>query len=336
MREIWAVLNERLNKKELSRLSLIIEGENKGEISLFNLEGRLLAGQNMVLQEPTKDFFNSRSRIYAPKPNMQLYEEVIFPRPVLLILGGGHIAVPLSRMGNLLDYEVVVVDDRSEFAAPSRFPAARVLQLEFSEVFNNIEVTPSHLVVIVTRGHMHDLECLQGALQSRASYIGMIGSEKKVQEIFQELKAQGYSQEKLNKVHSPIGLKIGARTPAEIAVSITAEIIAQSGGLRGSGIESVVQDILQEKKKAAKVLATVIEAEGSAPAGSGARLLMDEGGYVSGTVGGGSGELSVLEKGQEVLKDGRPRMVSINMDRELAAGEGMICGGSMKIFVQEV
>lgn len=144
-----------------------------------------------------------------------------------IILGGGHISQPLAQILHLLEYAVTVVDDRPEFADFTRFPAgSRVLCRAFSDVWPELSLTPQTALIIVTRGHRHDLECLRQALGSRAGYIGMIGSRRKVAGALTALAQAGSSIEQLSAVHAPIGLDIGAQTPAEIAVSIAAEVVA--------------------------------------------------------------------------------------------------------------
>ena len=144
-----------------------------------------------------------------------------------LILGGGHISQPLAQILKMLEYEVTIVDDRAEFADFTRFPSGcRVLCRDFDAVWPELRITPQTAVIIVTRGHRHDLDCLRQALDSNAGYIGMIGSRRKIAGVFTALTQAGVGLDKLSAVHSPIGLDIGAETPAEIAVSIVAEVIA--------------------------------------------------------------------------------------------------------------
>ena len=155
------------------------------------------------------------------------FVEVQQARPTLLIAGGGHIALPLVQMGALLDFRVVVLDDRPSFANRARFPLAdRVICGLFEPTLRQFPVDRDTYVVIVTRGHQHDVECLLAVLDSPAAYIGMIGSRRRVRGVFDLLEHErGIDPARLRRVHSPIGLTIGARTPAEIAVSILAEVI---------------------------------------------------------------------------------------------------------------
>ncbi|SDH36378.1 XdhC family protein [Desulfosporosinus hippei] len=144
----------------------------------------------------------------------------------LLILGAGHIALPLAAMAKMVGYEVTVVDDRLSFANAYRFPTAdRILCDEFELAIDKITINPQTFVVIITRGHRYDKLCLRKVVNQPASYIGMIGSRKRVKALLAELEEEGISREELQKLYSPIGLKIGAETPEEIAVSILGELI---------------------------------------------------------------------------------------------------------------
>jgi xanthine dehydrogenase accessory factor len=157
---------------------------------------------------------------------LEVFIEPILTAPTLYIFGGGHISLPLARMGKLLGFRIAVIDDRSEFASAERFPEAEIILAdEFKKAFPRLKIDRSSYIVIVTRGHQHDELVLGWAVGTSAKYIGMIGSKTKVKAVFSHLLARGVPQEKLASVHSPIGLEIEAQTPEEIAVSILAEII---------------------------------------------------------------------------------------------------------------
>lgn len=161
------------------------------------------------------------------KKNIELLCEPAFWTPQLLVLGGGHISKPLVKMASTLGYGTTVVDDRPDFANTTRFPDAdRVVCQDFNSFMKNVDIDPSTFVVIVTRGHKHDLACLRDAIGQPAAYIGMIGSRKKVSEVFLHLESEGIPTSRLQGVHAPIGLKIGSETPEEIALSILAEIVS--------------------------------------------------------------------------------------------------------------
>jgi xanthine dehydrogenase accessory factor len=142
-------------------------------------------------------------------------------------LGAGHVARPTAHLAALVGFRVVVLDDRDAFASPERFPDAQVVRVlaDFEHPFDGVKVDKESFIVIVTRGHLHDKVVLAQALRTEAGYIGMIGSRRKRDQIFKRLRAEGFGEEDLQRVHSPIGLDIGAETPEEIAVSIVAEMI---------------------------------------------------------------------------------------------------------------
>lgn len=149
-----------------------------------------------------------------------------------VVLGGGHISRPLAAMLALVGHEVTVVDDRPDFADSRHFPrGTEVVCRSFRAFLDTFTADGATAVVIVTRGHRHDLECLRAVLSQPAAYIGMIGSRRKVAAVFTLLCEEGVDERMLERVRAPIGLDIGAEGPAEIALSIAAEIVA---ALRGA------------------------------------------------------------------------------------------------------
>jgi len=155
--------------------------------------------------------------------------ERILGKLSLYIFGGGHVGQALALMAVLLGYEVTVIDDRVEFASRERFPDPRInlLVSDFNNSIDQLSIVNRSAAVIVTRGHQYDEICLRRLLEMEMSYLGMIGSKRRVISVFNKLKLQGFSADSLSKVHAPIGLRIGARSPQEIAVAILAEIIAE-------------------------------------------------------------------------------------------------------------
>lgn len=168
-------------------------------------------------------------------------EFFVEPAPVaveLLILGGGHIALPLAQMAKILGYKVTVVDDRPSFANRERFKEADwVICDDFVAAIGKLEINPNTFVVIVTRGHRHDRLCLQEIIKHPAGYIGMIGSRRRVRALIDDLIDEGISSEKLQNIYSPIGLDIGGETPEEVAVSIIAELVSVHRGGRSQSLK---------------------------------------------------------------------------------------------------
>jgi len=160
---------------------------------------------------------------------VKIFIEPIQGISTIYVFGGGHIAVPLVQFAKALDFSVVVADDRQQFANKDRFSLAdEVKSGEFDEVIKTIEFHEDDYVVIITRGHEHDEEVLKACLSKvkLPRYIGMIGSREKIAITYSHLKDQGIQEQLLRKVKAPIGLNIGSQTPAEIAISIAAEIVA--------------------------------------------------------------------------------------------------------------
>jgi xanthine dehydrogenase accessory factor len=158
---------------------------------------------------------------------LEVFIEPVLPPALLYIFGAGHVAINLCQAAASAGFDVVVSDDRSSYATKERFPAAReVHALDFDEATKKLDPNESSYIVIVTRGHRDDMRILRWAVQTRARYVGMIGSKRKVIEISKALQEEGLPAPLFERVHAPIGLDIGAITPEEIAVAITAELIA--------------------------------------------------------------------------------------------------------------
>ncbi len=158
---------------------------------------------------------------------LEVYVEPILPQPWLFILGAGHVGRCLARTARDLGFRIAVADDRIKYANRERFPEAEALHVgDWEKVLEELPVDPSSYVVIVTRGHQFDLVCLRFALKSRARYIGLIGSRRKIRLFFEKLESEGVDPAEFARVSAPVGLDIGSETPEEIAVSIAAELIA--------------------------------------------------------------------------------------------------------------
>lgn len=159
--------------------------------------------------------------------SLDIFIEPILATPTLYVFGGGHVSLYLSKVASVAGFDVVVVDDRPAYANKERFPEAIETHAgPWEEIFPRLKVNEFSYLALVTRGHKGDLTCLRWALTTPARHIGMIGSRRKFIEISKVLESEGLSPEKLERVHSPIGLDIGALTPEEIAVAIVAEMIA--------------------------------------------------------------------------------------------------------------
>jgi xanthine dehydrogenase accessory factor len=173
---------------------------------------------------------------------LEVFIEILRPEPRLIIAGANYVAQSLSQLASKLDFRISIVDDRRDLAAPDAFNDN--VQIYFGDIPQTIqELAPdeSTWVVIVTRGHHLDKEALKAALRTRAAYVGMIGSQSKVKQIFRTLLNEGFTKEQLTKVHAPIGLDLGAETPDEIALSIAAEILMLRHKASGSSMKNIHQ-----------------------------------------------------------------------------------------------
>ena len=158
---------------------------------------------------------------------LDIYVEPVLPAALLYIFGAGHVAASLYRTASDAGFDVIVVDDREAYANRERFPEAReVIAEDFDRAMSRLDISESGYIVIVTRGHRDDMRVLRWAVSTKARYVGMIGSKRKTIAIFRELQREGLAASLFERVHAPIGLDIGAVTPEEIAISITAELIA--------------------------------------------------------------------------------------------------------------
>ncbi|MCD7897431.1 MAG: XdhC family protein [Planctomycetaceae bacterium] len=162
------------------------------------------------------------------------------PRPKLILAGGGHVSHVTARVADIAGWEVVVLDDREEYANPARFPWLPASNIHVVPAFENcfkagvlgFDVTDTTAIAVMTRGHQYDADVLAQALRTWAGYIGMIGSRRKREAVYDRMRELGFEREDIGRVHSPIGLAIGAETPEEIAVSVMAEIISERAAKR--------------------------------------------------------------------------------------------------------
>ncbi|MDA8228044.1 MAG: XdhC family protein [Desulfitobacterium hafniense] len=231
------VISSPLESGHLGR-KIVITTDGKGFGDLGKTELNRLAGEWAEQVRSEGKTRTISSTIDEGQAEWQLLFEPA-PAPVeLLILGGGHIALPLATMANILGYRITVVDDRPAFANSTRFPGvSQVICKDFVRALQEIPINPKTFVVIVTRGHRHDKLCLREVAARPTAYVGMIGSRRRVKALLSELLEEGFSPESLNRIYSPIGLDIAAESPEEIAVGILAEIIKVHRGGKAQSLK---------------------------------------------------------------------------------------------------
>jgi xanthine dehydrogenase accessory factor len=218
---------------ESSRMLVREDGSIAGTIGGGCVEAEVWAAAKEVIhaEQPRKMTFNlNQDAAYDAGlicgGTLEIFVEPILPQPNLYIFGGGHISSAVAKAAGAAGFIVTVADDREAFANTDRFPMAEKLYTTYEEAFAKIVPNASSYLLIVTRGHKDDMRVLAWAVRTGARYIGMIGSKRKVLSVYKALEKERYSAEEFERVHAPVGLDIGALTPEEIAVSITAELIA--------------------------------------------------------------------------------------------------------------
>lgn len=249
-------------------------------------------------------------------------EEWFEPQPQLIVCGGGHVSKDLVYMASCLDFKVKVIDDRADFVNAERFPTAEeVICDSFDNLYKYLEENAYY--VVVTREHKDDFNCVKQILTKPYRYLGMIGSKGKVERTFDNLRNAGVSEAEIASIFAPIGLRIHAVTPAEIAVSILAEIIQEKNKKHAA---SVSRELLQAKEKG--VLCIIIEKKGSSPRGLGSMMLVTSD-KVYDSIGGGAVEFAAIDDARTcehvMIKD-------YCLNNKEAGNLGMICGGSNKVL----
>lgn len=265
--------------------------------------------------------------------------EPYFPESRLIILGGGHIARPLCEFSAKCGFSVTVVDDRPSFANRQRFPEAKAVVCEsFDRCFPLLNINKAAFVVVITRGHRHDLDCLRQVLTYDTAYTGMIGSKRRVRAAMEQLLGEGYPKDKLDAVRAPIGLDIGAETPEEISISILSELIKYKRIVASSSWPELDLEVLKElarESEEPRALVTIIGTKGSTPRDAGAKMLVWPYGKTLGSIGGGCSEGEVIVAAYDVIRDGGYRVMDVDMTGEVAEDEGMVCGGIMKVVIEK-
>jgi xanthine dehydrogenase accessory factor len=232
---------------ESSRMLVREDGSIAGTIGGGCVEADVWAAAKevMKLEAPRKMVFNLNHEATYDNGlicggTLEIFVEPLLPQPVLYIFGGGHVSMALAQSAHTAGFAIGIIDDRETFANAERFPMAHEIYTTYEDAFEKLKPNASSYLVIVTRGHRDDMRVLEWAAKTDARYIGMIGSKRKVLSVYEALEREGISIEKLARVHAPVGLEIGALTPEEIAISITAELIAvrrQAVGLAHKAVQ---------------------------------------------------------------------------------------------------
>lgn len=273
---------------------------------------------------------------------VRVFSEGMVYNKKMVICGGGHVGIAVARLALMTEFDVTVLEDRPKFAETVRsIGVQRVICDSFENGLKQIPGDKDTYFVIVTRGHRFDQTCLETAMEKPHAYIGMMGSHARVARMKETLVEKGIAREKVEAVHTPVGLRIGAETPEEIAVSILAEIIQLKnqekhiGGFNDSilaGMESA------EEKGLQKTLATIVGRRGSTPRKEGTKMLVFEDGTCIETIGGGCVEAEVIRSALLLMREKKEqaKLIHVDMTGQTAEEEGMVCGGVVDILLEIV
>lgn len=292
----------------------------------------------------TKLLVRKGERASLPE-NAEVFCEDMDGAPKMLLCGGGHVSMPVIAIGKMAGFHVTVLEDRPKFADAARKAGAdQVICGPYGEVLAEMSWDENSYIVIVTRGHRYDTACLYAVLSRREScaYVGMMGSRRRTAIVKEQMEKMGIDRAKIEQVHAPIGLAIGAETPEEIAVSIMAEIVKVKNKTKRPGgyPKEILEGILEaQEKNEPAVLATIVSRRGSAPRSVGTKMLILRGGQQVGTIGGGCAENEILQKGRQMLMGESERsfwLLQVDMTAEQAEEEGMVCGGTIEVALEKI
>ncbi len=214
-----------------SKLMLLLDGSVVGTLGNKEADDRAVAACRQVADVGSTDSFTTDEGV-------EVFVEGFTTPPTLTVIGGGHVGKATADLANMLGYRVFIVDDRSEFSNPERFPyAEQTVVTQYDRWSEDLSINVNTFVVVATRGHRFDDMALESALKTKARYIGLMGSRRKNLMIYRRLLDQGVALERLKEVHAPVGLDIGGLQPEELAVSIMSEIIMVRRGGKGGPMQ---------------------------------------------------------------------------------------------------
>ena len=321
-----------LEKTGRVKTAMVISGTHKGRKCLIGQDGcRSFDGTESenFWTEYEAELMNCQDTMVLHGKE-DIFVEIYAKNPRLIILGGGHVSQPVAQICKMLGFHITVMDDREGFATRERFPEADCLITgSFEELSERIPEYENAYYVIVTRGHLGDSASARQILKRPYVYLGMIGSRNKVKLTREKLLREGFTEDQLNTIHAPIGLPIGGHMPAEIAVSITAEIVQEKNKYNVSYIDEAVEKAVWEKEKG--VMITIISKRGSSPRGTGSKMFLDREGRSHGSIGGGNVEFQALKYAPKAQHG---EIKSYNLSNQGGANLGMICGGEVEVLYE--
>lgn len=339
--ELYKIINENLQQKS-NLLATVLEGEAAGT-RYFWADGELLGytGTGEVNEElKTQITETPQSGIYEIE-GQKFFIEHLKRQAHLVICGGGHVSQQVIELAGKVGFHETVLEDRPYFADRAREAGADLVLCDaFEKSLLGIAGTPDTYFLVVTRGHRFDRACLEQILKKPYAYVGMMASRGRSALLKKQMAGDGFDRKALDEMHTPVGLSIHAETPEEIAVSIVAELIQiKNQTKKTAGYDSLLMEYLTGVKEPGqpKVLATIIARRGSAPRSIGTKMLVLGDGRIIGTIGGGCMESEVQHQCLRLLREEneKSRIVCADMTVSQAEDEGMVCGGTIDVFLEK-
>ena len=341
MEQIYACVRDRDRSKN-ALLATVTEGAAAGEKAYV---------EDGTIQIQKGTFFTGENeKNLQGKGLMKINGQEVFLQPLgnqskLIICGGGHVSQALVKMAGILDFEITVLEDRPLFAETAKREGAdQVFCGDYRELLQQIPDSSDNYFVCMTRGHRFDRDCLLEILKKPHAYVGMMSSRKRSFLMKKDLVQEGFSEELAESLHAPIGLSIGAQTPAEIALSVISEIVkVRSEQSKETALDEQVLEILSRTPEPGeqRVLCTIIEKHGSAPRSAGTQMVVTSMNQITGTIGGGCAEAEVITRCRGYFAEMRKgihgicEIVKIQMSTDNVEEEGMVCGGRIEVLLEE-
>ena len=330
--------------KESGEAQLLVTRFSKDNRGLVSELSRSFEKNKYLKEEETRNILLSGVPKILLKEEYNYFAEPYYNQERLVIYGGGHIALPLVKLGKMLGFYVIVIDDRLQYANQERFLEADMVVCDnFEKGIQTIKPVKSDYHVIITRGHKHDCVCLKELLTYKESvYTGLIGSKKRTAIVINNLVEEGYDRDRLMRICTPIGLPIGSVTIEEIAISIIAQVIQrkrlgedeQMAINRGDGDDSVIEQLVSSSRPCC--LVTIMKTSGSVPRKAGAKMLVFDDTSIMGSIGGGCVEADAIKKAFGMIGSGTYEIMNVSLDDDIALEDGMVCGGNLQLFLEDI
>lgn len=332
MREIYKLISQYKDNNECVIVSGI-EGDIAGE--------KLLLSDGKIVYKSSEDKwlkFNPDIMLengILDVENGKVFAERLTTSVRLIVCGAGTVGLEVIKLGKQLGINVVVLEDRRSYAdMANKLGADKVLCMEFDKALDTLEQRDTDYYVVVTREHRFDKLCISKILNRKKSYVGMMSSRNRAAILKSALMEEGYSKECLDEIHSPIGISIKAETPAEIAVSIMAEIIScKNDTVKTEGYQNEILEKIITESEEKMILATIVKRTGSAPRDIGTKMLIFENESYVGSVGGGWIEANVLAFAKEMFMTNKKYCI---YETDKASEDAVLCGGYETIYLEMI